>query len=237
MVSEKPWRADALILLFAGLMLSAAMGALLVQALPKLFPQAANADQTFLKFIVGTLSVQCAALILIHQFFRWHNASWRDVLLSRGRSLLKVFGLGVLVGVVVLPLALLLLNVVSLELTKVMELPAEKQTAVTVIEKTVDARQRIWFGLAAILLAPLVEELLFRGIMYPYLKQRLRPIWAVLITSMVFAAIHVNVMIFIPLVFLGMVLTWLYERTDSLLAPIATHMVFNASNFLMLVYQ
>ena len=60
---------------------------------------------------------------------------------------------------------------------------------------------------------------------------------AVTVTSVLFAAIHMNVVIFIPLVFLGCVLTWLYERSDSLLAPIVTHAVFNATNFLMLVYQ
>jgi len=85
-------------------------------------------------------------------------------------------------------------------------------------------------------LVPAAEETLFRGIMYPFLKEYIG-IWAaVIITSIVFAAIHVNVVIFIPLVFLAFVLTWLYERTDSLLTPILTHAVFNGTNLFMLLY-
>jgi membrane protease YdiL (CAAX protease family) len=236
MISEKPWRAEALILLIAWLLLSMAAGVLISQSIPRLLPDA-NLDVSFLRFIVGTLTIQGAALVLIHQFLHWHDMRWRDVLMSRGQSLFKVLGIGLAVGVLVVPVTLALLNFVSLELVKLFQLPPEKQTVVTVIEKTVEPAKRVWFALAAIVLAPAVEEMIFRGIMYPYLKQRINPIWAVTITSLLFAAIHWNLLIFIPLVFLGFVLTWLYERTDSLLTPILTHAIFNATNFFMMVYQ
>jgi membrane protease YdiL (CAAX protease family) len=122
-------------------------------------------------------------------------------------------------------------------LIKLVRLAPEPQTVVTVIEKTIEPGKRAWFAFAAILLAPTVEETIFRGILYPYLKRRFGGRAAITATSIAFAAIHMNVAIFIPLVFLGFVLTWLYERTDSLLAPIATHAMFNATNFFMLIYQ
>ena len=37
-----------------------------------------------------------------------------------------------------------------------------------------------------------------------------------------------------PLFVLALVLTWLYEKTDSLLAPIAAHALFNAANLVLL---
>lgn len=237
MVSEKPWRADALILLIAGLMVSMSLGSLLSMTVPRLLPSGVNADEGFLRFVIGTLSIQGAALVLIHHFLRRHQVGWREVLVSRGKSVWELLGIGLGIGLVVVPLALLILNFVAIPIVKLFEIEPEKQTVVTVIEKTVEPAKRVWFALAAIVLAPAVEETIFRGIMYPYLKQRIGIAMAVAVSSVLFAAIHVNIMIFIPLVFLGLVLTWLYERTDSLLTPMVTHAVFNATNFFMLVYQ
>ena len=226
-----------MILLIAGLLVSMSVGSLLSMSIPQLVPEAVKADEGFLRFVIGTLSIQGAALVLIHHFLRQHEMRWRDILVGRERSVWQVLGMGLGIGLVVVPAALLILNVVSLPIVKLINASPEKQTVVTVIEKTVEPAKRIWFALAAILLAPAVEETMFRGIMYPYLKQRVGVAMAVTLTSVLFAAIHLNVLIAIPLVFLGCVLTWLYERTDSLLAPIVTHAVFNATNFLMLVYQ
>ena len=234
MLSEKPWKLDALILLIAGLLLSMSVAALLGQLVPNMMPEG---DHGFLRFLIGTLSIQAAALVLIHQFLQRHQMGWREIMVSREQSVMKVLAYGFGVGVLVVPVALVLLNYVSLELIKAVQLPPEKQTVVTVIEKTVEPTKRAWFALAAVLLAPTVEEILFRGIMYPYLKPRVGAGLAVTVTSLVFAAIHFNIAIFLPLVFLGFVLTWLYERTDSLLTPILTHAVFNATNFFLLVFQ
>lgn len=237
MVSEKPWRADALILLIAGLLVSMSLGSLLSQVIPNLMPDGAKADESFLRFVIGTLTIQGAALVLIHYFLRQHQLGWRDLLVSREQSLWKVVGTGLGVGIVVVPMALLILNFVSVPIVKLVQVAPEKQMVVTVIEKTVEPAKRIWFALAAVVLAPAVEETIFRGIMYPYLKQRIGVPMALSVTSILFAAIHMNLVIFIPLVFLGFVLAGLYERMDSLLTPIITHAVFNATNFFMLVYQ
>ena len=54
-------------------------------------------------------------------------------------------------------------------------------------------------------------------------------------TSLLFALTHANAMTFVPLTFLAVVLVLLYEATDNLLAPILTHSLFNAANFVFLV--
>ncbi|HZO84087.1 MAG TPA: CPBP family intramembrane glutamic endopeptidase [Verrucomicrobiae bacterium] len=236
MVSEKPWKPDALILLIAGLLLSMSLGSLLSQLAPDLLPAGVEVDETFLRFLVGTLAIQTAALVLLHHFLRRHDVRWQDILVNRQVPVMKVLGMGLGIGLLAVPVTLALLNV-SVGIIKIFQLPPEKQTVVTVLEKTVEPAKRVWFALAALVLAPTIEEIFFRGIMYPYLKQRIGLWVAVSITSILFAAIHMNAVIFIPLVFLGFVLTWLYERTDSLLTPILTHAVFNAANFFLLVYQ
>jgi len=88
----------------------------------------------------------------------------------------------------------------------------------------------------AIGIAPVAEELLFRGILYPAIKQAGFPGVALWGTSLLFAAIHVNLGIFVPLLLLALVLAQLYERTGNLLAPITAHALFNAFNFVGFFY-
>ena len=95
-----------------------------------------------------------------------------------------------------------------------------------------------WFDrctLAAIIivLVPVAEELLFRGILYPWIKQAGFPRLALWGTAVVFAAMHVNLTSFVALFILALILTWLYERTNNLLATITAHSLFNALNFAM----
>ena len=90
-------------------------------------------------------------------------------------------------------------------------------------------------GTATILLAPVAEEMFFRGILYPAIKQAGFPRLALWGTSVVFAAIHLTPVIFLPLLVLALLLVWLYEKTNNLLAPIAAHSLFNGLNF-ALVY-
>jgi membrane protease YdiL (CAAX protease family) len=93
--------------------------------------------------------------------------------------------------------------------------------------------QKIVFGTAAILLAPLAEESIFRGILYPVVKQMGYPSVALYGSSLLFAASHFNIMTFLPLFLLALVLVWLLETTDTLIAPIVAHASFNAANFVI----
>jgi membrane protease YdiL (CAAX protease family) len=92
-------------------------------------------------------------------------------------------------------------------------------------------------GIAAILLAPFVEEVVFRGILYPSIKQSGFHRLALWGTSFFFALTHSNLMILLPLTLLAIVLTLLYETTNNLIAPIVTHSLFNAANYAYLLFQ
>jgi membrane protease YdiL (CAAX protease family) len=91
----------------------------------------------------------------------------------------------------------------------------------------------LYLALFAIVAAPVAEEFIFRGVLYPFLKRVGFPRLAWVGVSFVFALIHFDAATFAPLFVLAIVLTWLYERTDNLLAPIAAHSLFNAANFVM----
>lgn len=90
--------------------------------------------------------------------------------------------------------------------------------------------------ISAVILAPLTEELLFRGVFQTSLLRLFNGArWpALLIAATGFSLLHWSVITswhaLVPLFVLGIVWGYLYERTGSLLAPILAHAVFNAAN-------
>jgi membrane protease YdiL (CAAX protease family) len=86
------------------------------------------------------------------------------------------------------------------------------------------------FGIISItIMAPLVEELLFRGAIQGYmLRKGMKPLNAILIASAIFGIVHMNP-IQIPFAFaIGMIFGWLYYRTGSVIPGIVGHFINNS---------
>ena len=96
---------------------------------------------------------------------------------------------------------------------------------------------KLAFGAAAIVLAPVAEEAIFRGVLYTAIKQQGYPRLALWGTSGVFAVMHANELTLLPLLIFALVLVHLYETFGNLLAPIVAHSLFNTANFLILLFQ
>jgi membrane protease YdiL (CAAX protease family) len=87
-----------------------------------------------------------------------------------------------------------------------------------------------------VFLAPLGEEMVFRGIAYTALRQRGK--WrALIVTSLLFAVAHMQVIHFIPIFLIGLVLAYLFERTGSLKPAIALHMLVNLILMILWYYS
>ena len=80
---------------------------------------------------------------------------------------------------------------------------------------------------SAAIVAPLVEEVLFRGYLYRALRSTVGPLTAVLFSGLVFGAVHLDPERLLPLAALGSALALLYEWSGSLLVPIAVHGLWN----------
>lgn len=236
MLAEKPWKPEAVLGLGAGICACMLIGITLVTVLGRLFPEWSTARSNLVIFLVGALSFQGAALVWIHFFVRRHGMDWRQAFgfdLTSISAAVKWSGAAILVA---LPGAVLL-GGLSEMLLKWLGHKAELQVAVQMLQHRPPAEQLVVYGFGAILLAPVAEELLFRGILYPTLKQSGHPQVALWVSSLLFAATHVNLLIFVPLTFLALILTWLYEKTGNLLIPILTHVAFNAVNFALLIAE
>lgn len=80
----------------------------------------------------------------------------------------------------------------------------------------------------AALIAPVVEELVFRGFFFVGLRERFGVRWAVMISGAVFGAIHLQLFAFPVLFLLGILLALLYEQTGSLWSAIIMHFCINS---------
>jgi membrane protease YdiL (CAAX protease family) len=87
------------------------------------------------------------------------------------------------------------------------------------------------FGLMLLLVgivAPIVEETFFRGVLYGWLRSRLPLFVAVLLSAAVFAAAHVIPILLPALFVVGVILALAYELSGSLWTSIALHMMQNS---------
>ena len=83
--------------------------------------------------------------------------------------------------------------------------------------------------LLSLLIAPVAEEALMRGLVYPLLRRRLSTVVSVILTLATFAVMHMNAVQMLAVAPLSVLLCWIYERTNSLAACMAGHFLFNVA--------
>jgi membrane protease YdiL (CAAX protease family) len=81
--------------------------------------------------------------------------------------------------------------------------------------------------LLLVIIAPVTEELFFRGIVLRGLLSRHRPAVAVTLTAVLFAGLHLNPWQFLSALFLGILFGWLYLRTGSVPLCMLAHATAN----------
>ncbi|MCJ8311404.1 MAG: CPBP family intramembrane metalloprotease [Saccharospirillaceae bacterium] len=90
------------------------------------------------------------------------------------------------------------------------------------------------FGVICIcLVAPIAEELVFRGVILRGLLSRLRSTHAILLSSMLFAIFHFNADQTFFVLFIGCFLGWLYVKSYSLYPSIIAHICFNSWSYIL----
>jgi len=159
---------------------------------------------------------------------------------SRKIPVARLFGFGALPPLRTLGTAALLFAaaypLVRLCTVATAHLLGERAESQQIVEFFVDAvtQANPWEVAAAlfagVIVAPAAEEFLFRGYLYGVIRRYLGPVAAVLLSSALFAAIHVNLLSLPALFVLAICFALAYEATGSLLVPMAMHALFNALN-------
>tara|TARA_B100000161_G_scaffold247871_1_gene204359 strand:+ start:932 stop:1624 length:693 start_codon:yes stop_codon:yes gene_type:complete len=83
------------------------------------------------------------------------------------------------------------------------------------------------FVIGSAVVAPIYEELLFRGIIFPKLIQKTNFTIALLLSSLIFAVLHFHLSALLPLFVLSIILSITYLYTSTIWASISLHALFN----------
>lgn len=140
---------------------------------------------------------------------------------------------GITLGVVAIPLSGLITLIIQLSLGKSISNPQLPYLAPEGFS---------WFGVFSMVLlgglaAPFAEELYFRGVLYPWLRQRWG-IWVSAISSsLIFGLVHGEISIAGAAFALGIILAWSYEHSGSLWPPVLIHVINNSFKIFLLYFM
>ena len=129
----------------------------------------------------------------------------------------------------IVPIALLAasFNIITSVIISIIPWPQSWLNSYATSSSVIDSSLMTW--LTAVLMAPVLEEIVFRGFLYTRLKKGLGKIAAVIITSLVFGIAHGTVIWFIYTFIFSIVLIWIFEKFQSLTASILLHLAYNLS--------
>jgi len=184
--------------------------------------------------LLATLSFQGTAILLGTIFLKTHDTPWREVFGETNWK--RCLGLAALALVVSVPV-IWGLNCGSQYLLDKLGWKLVDERAVELVMGAKSPWLMAYLIIFAVVLAPLGEEFFFRGLLFSLAKRYGWPKLGWFGVSFLFAAVHLNLPTFLPLFLLALVLTWLYEKTEGLLAPVMAHSLFNLANLVVLLWQ
>jgi hypothetical protein len=210
-----------------------ALFATLLFALPVLFqPDAPSAPPPELSLVLGPLLYASAGVMVVTLCLTSSRISLKQAFFSSRCTARQAAVKGLLYGLAVIPPAVLL----SLLMTSASEgLGYETQLQEVfdwLGDDTLSRGTRVFLMAAAVVIAPVVEETLFRGILFPSLLKARSFLFAALLSGAYFALVHFHAPSFLPLLALSVAFSAGYAATGSLLTPIVMHALFNFTSVL-----
>jgi len=85
------------------------------------------------------------------------------------------------------------------------------------------------------ILAPISEELFYRGMIYPVFRKHLGPAWGAVLAGIIFGLAHFDLWRGLPLAVGGAILCYMYEKSGSILVPMVAHGLWNGTMFAIIL--
>jgi membrane protease YdiL (CAAX protease family) len=162
--------------------------------------------------------LELAYILPVVVIFAWRHISWKAIGFGRLDWTTLALGCGFIVaayGIILLYGSLLLFFGIKTQGQQVTELFARLDSP-------------LWVFLAGAIVAPFVEEIFFRGFLFQGFRQRYGWVKAMLLSSAIFGAAHLDLVAMIPAFILGNVLAYTYQRSNSVWPGIIIHFINNA---------
>jgi membrane protease YdiL (CAAX protease family) len=166
----------------------------------------------------GILILELVYLLPILLIFSWRRISWKH--LGFGKFSVNVVGMGC--GLLVAAYALILLH------NSVLYMLGIDTQGDEIFDIFNQLESPVWFFLVGAVIAPIVEELFFRGFLFQGFRQKYGWLPALLLSSAIFGVAHLDPVSLIPTFILGCVLAYVYHRSNSVWPGIIFHATINS---------
>jgi len=218
-IIQPRWRAWEVILGIVGVVLTMIAVGYLIELIAAIW----NISE--LLFIFWASLIQTFLMISVSWYFAVvkHGHSFRDLGFIK-KGILPALPRGIKWGV------LLFLMVMILGVFQAIIYPAEPDLQdFAKILLMVDSYGELFLAvIMGVVLAPIGEEVYFRGFLYPALRQHFGAAKGIIFTSLFFSCMHFDLYRLIPIAAGGIGLTYLYERSGNIWTNIIAHGVWNA---------
>jgi membrane protease YdiL (CAAX protease family) len=213
-----------ILFLFFGYMLT-----MIESFLARTFPIIKNND---FRMVFNSSILDVLAIIFI---FYFAVGQYKEKLESLGiafKNFLNNVFYGLIGYIAILPSLFLILILTSV-VTSIFKYVPKEQIVVELFMRENNPAFLVYVSIFAAIAGPIVEELFFRGLMYGAVRKHLGIFWATIITASLFAALHAHAVGFLPIMVLGILLAYLYEKTGTLVSSITVHILHNFGMILL----
>lgn len=121
-----------------------------------------------------------------------------------------------------------IVTIVGIIMSSIYPYEVKPQAFASVINSVSNWREALLLIVIGSVIAPISEEIYFRGFLYTALKGKTGKTAAIIISASFFGLLHFDLLRFIPITLGGIWLTYIYEKTGSLLTSMLAHSVWNS---------
>ena len=231
---SKPWTLADGLKIFSALILL--YGLFLIVTLTSSLLPLSNSKQNELFFVIFQTTVwQVVSVILVAFFLRKRWASWGLAFGIRRDRLTKDIYYGIAFFLASMPVVLFFAFVYDWLLSYFGYIIEPQDVVRIFIGSDYPPWARIYLGFLAIITAPLVEELIFRGLALPTLLKRYKFLPAAYLVSIFFAFMHFHIPSLVPLFIIAVSFSLGYLYSGSIIVPMVMHSMFNSFGLLIML--
>jgi hypothetical protein len=194
----------------------------------------AGGEKGALRIVIQGVSFHLIGLGIVILSLLRRRVAWREAFGLESRAILRDVGKGMLFYLAALPFVVFYTFLYQVVLRGVGYEIIMQEVALVVA-----GEQSFWMRVClmglAVVLAPLFEEILFRGIGLPLIARKWGVAPAVAAVSLFFAAIHFHLPSMMPLFVIAVAFSLAYIHSGSIVVPIVMHGLFNGVNVAMLM--
>lgn len=170
----------------------------------------------------AVLLLEFAYLLPVVLIFAWRRIHWKHLKFGKFEWSALGIGCGLLIGsyvIIIIHNVLLFLLGIDTQGENIMKLFAELDSP-------------FWFFVVGAVIAPIVEEVFFRGFLFQGLRERYGWTTAMWLSAVIFAVAHLDLVVLIPTFILGCLLAYIFHRSNSIWPGVILHFLVNTFGLL-----